>query len=109
MIYRYKISKETLLKLKLVVFVLSLIVGIVLLVISATSSSEYPIVGYLMAVICFIISIVSLSSYSKIKKQNTKSTENKNKINQIFSKHLSSFFESEDKDVKEEGSKYEKK
>ena len=78
MMYKYKITRETLLKLLPILCVASYAFGILLIILCV--DSEYPIVGSLMGSLCIIIGTISLVGYAKIKdeveKEKKEQTEN---------------------------------
>lgn len=67
MIYKYKVSRKTLLKLKLVLFFILIILGVFILAINSRND-EYPIIGILMGASCLIAATIDLYTYCKLKR-----------------------------------------
>lgn len=70
--YKYKITRETLIKILPFICACSYALGILLIIL--TVNSEYPIVGFLMSGLCFVIGTVALVRHIKLKKETEKNT-----------------------------------
>nr|DAQ49163.1 MAG TPA: hypothetical protein [Caudoviricetes sp.] len=77
--YKYKITRETLLKLLPFLCAASYAFGILLIVLCV--DSKYPIVGSLMGSLCIIIGTISLVGYAKIKDEVEKEKKEQAKNN----------------------------
>lgn len=70
--YKYKITRETLIKILPFICACSYALGILLIIL--TVNSEYPIVGFLISGLCFVIGTVALVRHIKLKKETEENT-----------------------------------